>query len=75
MKTDEKTITIDVYSCRNCPYVLVNEVTGYDGCYLSNEITEMYIHSGNMPEQGIHELCPLKNKELKINIIHEKTIN
>ncbi len=57
-------INIKVSDCRNCPFVEVNEVTGYDGCSQSDEITKMYIYKGNMPETGVHELCPIKKENV-----------
>jgi hypothetical protein len=53
-------ITLKIHSCRGCPFVEQNEVTGFDGCSQSEEITNMYINSGNMPLYGVHELCPIK---------------
>lgn len=59
--------TLEISSCRSCPFVLCNEVTGYDGCFLSDEITDMYILNGQMPEIGIHDLCPIKSEgEIKV---------
>jgi hypothetical protein len=56
-------INIKVSDCRSCPFVEFSEVTGYDGCSQSDEITQMYISKGNMPEIGVHELCPIRNEK------------
>ena len=59
---------LKIKDCRSCPFVLKDETFGFYGCSLSNEITNMYINQGSMPQLGIHELCTIKNEQVIITI-------
>lgn len=56
----------EVNKCIECPFVVYIYGMGHVGCSESEEITNMYIHHGHMPLEGIHELCPYINKEITI---------
>jgi hypothetical protein len=61
---------IKISDCRSCPFVLFNEVTGYDGCSMSDEISDLYTYEGNMPKTGVHELCPIRKENEIIIELH-----
>lgn len=59
-------MTIEVSSCRGCPFVDFHDAFGYCGCNRSGEITKEFMYGGQMPHVGVHEKCPLKEQPVTV---------
>lgn len=57
--------TINITNCWECPFCNNDNEYGRDNCNLSNDV---YIMTDQLPEDTIHENCPLRTKSVIVNI-------
>jgi hypothetical protein len=66
MKSEE----IQVKNCRECPFANNDNEYGYDNCNAPNNELELLGYE-QLPEQGVHERCPLKKSDLIVKLTTE----
>lgn len=54
--------TIEVKSCEECPFIFISEYE-MEYCRLDSDIREVF-----MPENAVHENCPLKTESVTVKL-------
>ncbi len=64
-------MTLEIKSCYDCPFCNNDNEFGSDRCNLASKLGKDINLLGNweqLPQNNIHEDCPLKNRELLIKL-------
>ena len=57
--------TIKVKNCQECPFVNIDNEYGYDSCSAKEiKLTKWE----ELPEEGVHEECPLKETDFTVRL-------
>lgn len=59
---------ITVTTCQTCPFVVNDNEYGYDGCNISEQVSDSLKAMEELPSDKVHTLCPLKNGEYTVKL-------
>ena len=60
--------TIEVENCQDCPLVMIDNDYGFFGCNITKSETLDLDNWEELPEDKVHDKCPLKNMNYRIRL-------
>ena len=59
---------IKITNCQECPFVNNDNEYGFNECHISEKVNKTRRGHDQLPEDNVHDLCPLKTEPIIVKI-------